>query len=860
MLNFGNKEFRNLQEQVLYLSNRSNFGLNIKGEVETVPQLGDIPNTNIGDVYLVGKAAPFNFYIKTADKTWTNLGKLESNVPGPQGLQGIQGIKGTDGSVIYTNNQPESANNGDLYISNDGKLYQYDNEWKLVTSLRGSVGPVGPMGPQGEQGLQGKRGERGEKGDTGIGIRIGGNVATEDLLPSKPVGDTNAYLVGHGSPYELYVWNSTGWLNSGEFGTLDNIQVITINAPETATSGQLDAGQLNQVIESTSALIKHGNLIYRKEAVISTKAIYRCITDDYIYIISVNTDTGSWVKEGHVLSQYWDVTDIPNGGIVADYLADSSVTMPKLGNDVTELITEIKNKGITNAIDIKTNQNFSLFNSDRLNLLEAQINADKNTIEYTSDKPLEITCNGANIIDCNARFKKVEGQTRRYSPNIVELTTSTYEDPAGRYTLEVKGNASEVILKTKTIDEVVSVYFNNRFTRVTEPITIVNCGKEKFYVEAKKKTEEGSENYGIEPNNVLVIDNTKYKEIALYKYLFALDEYQNKTFVFKPMVLEGRYTNETIPPFQPYDNTLVNSKATFVSSGRNLLATINKYNSTNDNGITTKWIGDVVSITGTATANSYPRIGNITLPVGTYNIKYKVINGNDTLTQIFINDANGNWLGNNSQAIRISNSTPQPLSINLNILKDTKSDCDINIMLSINDIPYEPCIKNISQYDIELGAFDYIENGNLIKQTSEMITLNGSENWRIEEVSPTKRFITYDKVSDLINSAATINVITNSSVPSVSANSTWNNKIDSISGANGTLHIASTSITTVEALKQWLKANPITLVYKKATPTITPIVVPNGIVSYKNGLTSQEIIGKYLPYKYTAKYVNGGQQ
>ena len=339
MLNFGNKEFRNLQEQVLYLSNRSNFGLNIKGEVETVPQLGDIPNTNIGDVYLVGKAAPFNFYIKTADKTWTNLGKLESNVPGPQGLQGIQGIKGTDGSVIYTNNQPESANNGDLYISNDGKLYQYDNEWKLVTSLRGSIGPVGPKGPQGERGLQGERGERGEKGDTGIGIRIGGNVATEDLLPSKPVGDTNAYLVGNGSPYELYVWNGTGWLNSGEFGTLDNIQVITIKAPETATSGQLDAGQLNQVIESTSALIKHGNLIYRKEAVISTKAIYRCITDDFLYVISVNIDTGSWVKTSQGLPvQKWTVDDIPSG----------SINLNKLSNDVISTIPVV-----INLIDIK---------------------------------------------------------------------------------------------------------------------------------------------------------------------------------------------------------------------------------------------------------------------------------------------------------------------------------------------------------------------------------------------------------------------------------------------------------------------------------------------------------------------------
>ena len=853
MLNFGNKEFRNLQEQVLYLSNRSNFGLNIKGEVETVPQLGDIPNTNIGDVYLVGKAAPFNFYIKTSDKTWTNLGKLESNVPGPQGLQGIQGIKGTDGSVIYTNNQPESANNGDLYISNDGKLYQYDNEWKLVTSLRGSVGPVGPKGPQGEQGLQGKRGERGEKGDTGIGIRIGGNVVTEDLLPSKPVGDTNAYLIGHGSPYELYVWNGTGWLNSGEFGTLDNILVITISAPETATSGLLNAGQLNQIIESTSALIKHGNLIYRKEAVISTKAIYRCITDDYIYIISVNTDTGSWVKEGHVLSQYWDVTDIPNGGIVTDYLADGAVTTQKLGNDVTELITEIENKGIINAIDIKTNQNFSLFNSDRLNILEAQINANKNTIEYTSDKPLEITCNGANIIDCNAHFKKVEGQTRRYSPNIVELTTTTYEDPAGRYTLEVKGNASEVILKTKTIDEVVSVYFNNRFTRVTEPITIVNCGKEKFYVEAKKKTEEGSENYAIEPNNVLVIDNSKYKEIALYKYLFALDEYQNKTFVFKPMVLEGTYTNETIPPFQPYDNTLVNSKANFVSSGRNLLDTNN----------ITVYNGSIVNdiITILKSANTNVSLKNNVLPAGKYLFQKYYIGSKPSkfFGRIYIQGVEHYF---DSDTYQVDIKQPSTISFFFSNQNGTE-DAVFRLAIYRTDLTtkeYEPYIKNISQYDIELGAFDYIENGNLIKQTSEMITLNGSEYWQIEESSPTKRFITYDKVPDLIIDNATINVLTNSSLSSVSANSTWNNKIDSISGSHNTLHIASTSITTVEALKQWLKANPITLVYKKAIPTITPIVVPNGIVSYKNGLTSQEIIGKYLPYKYTAKYVNGGQQ
>ena len=568
------------------------------------------------------------------------------------------------------------------------------------------------------------------------------------------------------------------------------------------------------------------------------------------------------------------INEIPSKSITDDKIADSSittsllsngsVTMPKLGNDVTELITEIKNKGIINAIDIKTNQNFSLFNSDRLNLLEAQINADKNTIEYTSDKPLEITCNGANIIDCNAHFKKVEGQTRRYSPNIVELTTSTYEDPAGRYTLEVKGNASEVILKTKTIDEVVSVYFNNRFTRVTEPITIVNCGKEEFYVEAKKKTEEGSENYGIEPNNILVIDNTKYKEIALYKYLFALDEYQNKTFVFKPMVLEGRYTNETIPPFQPYDNTLVNSKANFVSTGRNLFKYNGQY-ATGSCGL--KYDGSNFVVTSGSAGDYWCQVHNgIKLPKGTYHFGCNAINGTGT---IYIVDSKGRkelssryTATGQIKGTFTSNEDEESIRFRISPSTINASTTFTDLFITKADTGYEPYIKNISQYDIELGAFDYIENGNLVKQTSEMITLNGSDNWSKADDSKNVFIMNNLEASNNHRKA-----IINSTNWSYKPYETWlgdsqgfdvqmydNKQIRIDFNCN---HIG---ITTLEQWKGYLKANPITLVYQKATPTITPIVVPNGIVSYKNGLTSQEITGKYLPYKYTAKYVNGGQQ
>ena len=78
MLAFGNKEFRNLQEQVL--ENMKNiqaieggsmvigeFGIKVIGQVQNPNQLPD-PETyegEYGDAYLVGTQAPYDYYIYT---------------------------------------------------------------------------------------------------------------------------------------------------------------------------------------------------------------------------------------------------------------------------------------------------------------------------------------------------------------------------------------------------------------------------------------------------------------------------------------------------------------------------------------------------------------------------------------------------------------------------------------------------------------------------------------------------------------------------------------------------------------------------------------------------------------------------
>lgn len=669
------------------------------------------------------------------------------------------------------------------------------------------------------------------------GLYISGAYDTLQQLQSAfPTGNTNLYIVN--ADKYIYYWNGSAWTKGG---TIDATYAfgVELQVPNTATNGTLTQEQFKQLSSNENAYILFNNeryLLMDKGHEADTWGYSHLgadITGAKIKVITINTSNRSWILT--------DEEFVKDGTISTQKIQDGAVTTQKLSSDI--------------ILQINKNDFASRFNSDRLNILEAQINADKNTIEYTSDKPLEITCNGANIIDCNAHFKKVEGQTRRYSPNIVELTTSTYEDPAGRYTLEVKGNASEVILKTKNINEVMSVYFNNRFTRVTEPITIVNCGKEEFYVEAKMKT-GGSEHYGIDPNNVQVIDNTKYKEIALYKQLYALDKYQNKTFVFKPMVLKGRYTAETIPPFQPYDNTLVNSKANFVSTGRNLY----KYNGIYESAESSLTYNGTNFVVTSGNSGNYwlQTLNGIKIPKGTYHFGCNVINGTGT---IYIVNSKGTkelssrYTGTGQiKGTFTTNEDEEYIKFRIVPSTINASATFTDLFITKADTGYEPSIKNISQYDIELGAFDYIENGNLVKQTSEMITLNGSEvGWFSEGVGNYYKLFFDPQIST-----------TGQAVCNMLKLADWG-VVNSTEGA-GTFFISNDSIlincgiqNDVAKFKQWLKANPITLVYQKVTPTITPIVVPNGIVSYKNGLTSQEIKGKYLPYKYTAKYVNGGQ-
>lgn len=174
MLKYGNKEFRNLQEQVL--ANMRNIEDIIKGQpimatytlhiVGSLESESDLPDPlsyegEYGDAYIVGTTSPFDVYIFGKEyenedaPSWIGLGPVWVEGPqgetGPQGPQGIQGLKGDkgDSATITVGTTTTGAAGSDASVTNSGTA---------------SAAVLNFTIPQGIQG------EKGDKGDTGLGV------------------------------------------------------------------------------------------------------------------------------------------------------------------------------------------------------------------------------------------------------------------------------------------------------------------------------------------------------------------------------------------------------------------------------------------------------------------------------------------------------------------------------------------------------------------------------------------------------------------------------------------------------------------------------------------------------------------
>ena len=476
------------------------------------------------------------------------------------------------------------------------------------------------------------------------------------------------------------------------------------------------------------------------------------------------------------------------------------------------------------ALDLKANKSDVYTKSETYTKTETDTRIaekldEKQTTEVNCSHEVEITgfgeedCNLA-IDDQDVVITKIQGQTRRKSANLCKLNSDI-----------------TIIAGTE------KWYFINTDTLKSWGLVVGNT-----YTIIAYDTTNNELAYQLMPN---------YNGFKNEAFRFTFSENiafriggnaitSETTFTPKIMLVEGTYTTETIPPFEPYDNTLVNSKCDFVSTGRNLCNGTLEFNNT----------------------YLYVIRGCRLKPNTIYTISSNLVLGDNFIVTVAKNawDESIKLLSSYSNFPRTF-TTPSTLEVGddwIIAIRGTFTNSNNgNIMLNYGDtaLPYEPYVEDTMQCGIELGAFDYHDNVNHIthRQTSEMITLNGNENWIIRNnsnLNGLKVFaITLEK-SEFNKWDSSIGISNNGYDVRVLDNGYARKNVISIFKKE--LCIASDNITTVEDFKSWLQTNPITFVYKLATETTEENILASGYKVWYKGMQIQKT--NTIPYILTKQY------
>lgn len=136
-MNYKNKEYRNIVDQVDYLtkmlSQATDVVKQVVGQVDTVAELPTPSVDKIGDTYAVGTTSPYEYYVNLGDR-WLDIGMF----PG-KGDKGDQGDSGYSTLYCYDVTTPTTTNilkasiikqvdyvvkNGDIIVSKSGMFYE----------------------------------------------------------------------------------------------------------------------------------------------------------------------------------------------------------------------------------------------------------------------------------------------------------------------------------------------------------------------------------------------------------------------------------------------------------------------------------------------------------------------------------------------------------------------------------------------------------------------------------------------------------------------------------------------------------------------------------------------------------------
>lgn len=344
MLKYGNKELRNLEEQVLKNMEDiqdfkdgnqtiAEFGITVVGILTSADQLPTQAD-NYGDAYLIGTETPYDMQVWTRDVAnntakWVDLGAFP--------LAGPRGPRGETGSYIYSGTTDPTFSpyrTNDIYINSvtgywwvsavDGNG---NYVWQSRFSLKGEKGDRGEQGKQGVQGLKGDtgatgpigpQGPKGDKGDTGSSFTIVGKVATTDNLPDpSTVQSYQAYIVGNDTAgYDTYVVVDGVWTNLGKIqgvqgpagatgAGIDTLSDINLTLGDTTVQYSLAEGI---TLNSTARMTYNGTETHDSTMKLELPLMVDPITGSPLTMdkgdgsenIYIGWDTGASIKAGEI--------------------------------------------------------------------------------------------------------------------------------------------------------------------------------------------------------------------------------------------------------------------------------------------------------------------------------------------------------------------------------------------------------------------------------------------------------------------------------------------------------------------------------------------------------------------------------
>lgn len=335
-----------------------------------------------------------------------------------------------------------------------------------------------------------------------------------------------------------------------------------------------------------------------------------------------------------------------------------------------------------------------------------------------------------------------------------------------------------------------------------------------------------------------------------------------KTFTPMISILEGTHTLDTMPPFEPYDNTLVNSKCNLRSTGRNFYSS-NDFYAEQD---------AVLSGTTITSGNSdylgvLPKQKFVFLKGVTY--RFRKLNATGTLPYGRIVAKGTPWSSSaaeNGDAWYFDTDSTSFTALQnfelayFRFVKKNSGDAysfDLQITVENSEelIPYE---ESSMLVDKELGEFDYIDNVShlLVKQTSNIITLDGSsdENWAVvdSQAGETSNLFRWARfTSEQVEGNAGVSNIFGEADDSI-----WGNDEKCFGITSGDravlIRVSKEECPDVNSFRTWLSNHSFQFVYKKTTPTTEPIQLEAGYQVWNSGLQIQET--ETLPYILEKEY------